>query len=126
MSTFLPFGVLLSLELVLMGLSVGLAALHAHLIKKNEPIQHWVWATLYTAIVGFTLIFWRLPWIFGFIQLCGHLAAFDWSLDAFRRLPWNYRSATTTSAIDQFFGPYIFWAELFCAIAYLSAQYYIL
>lgn len=126
MATYIPFGILLSIEVVLLLLSVGLAKLHAFLIAEQEPIVHWIWALVYGACVLFTLFFWQLPWWFGLIQLAGHLAAFDWALDAFRSLSWRYISPTTTSKIDQLLGRYLFWVELFCGALYIIAQFFIL
>lgn len=126
MEIYTPFGVLLSIEIGLLLLSIGLAAIHAHLIAEQEPIVHWIWAAVYGSCVLLTLFFWQLPWWFGLIQLCGHLTAFDWALDAFRGLSWRYTSTTTTSKIDQLLGRYLFWAELVCAAIYIIAQFFIL
>lgn len=126
MVTYTPFGALLAIELTLLLLSVGLAKLHAHLIAEQEPIVHWVWAAVYGASVLLALFFWELPWWFGLVQLAGHLAVFDWSLDAFRGLSWRYTSPTTGSVLDRLLGRYLFYIELLAAVLYVAAQFYIL
>lgn len=126
MAIYTPFGTTLSIELILLALSIAIAAFHAHLIKEGETIVHWTWGAAYASIVLVVVFFFKLPWWFGAIQLCQHLAAFDWSLDLFRKLPLTYTSKTTTSVIDQLVGKYLFWVELTAAVVYVAAQFYIL
>lgn len=126
MAIYTPFGTTLSIELILLALSIAIAAFHAHLIKEGETIVHWIWGAAYASIVLVVVFFFKLPWWFGAIQLCQHLAAFDWSLDLFRKLPLTYTSKTTTSKIDQFLGNALIYAEVMCAAVYIIAQFYIL
>lgn len=121
----MPIGTLFAIEFTLIVVSVALAAWHAHLIRQQRPIVHWVWATIFGALVAFTTFYWHFGWRFAFMQLAGHLPAFNWSLNRFRGLSLTYVSKATTSTIDQLLGHWIVYIELLCAAIFLLYNVFI-
>jgi hypothetical protein len=102
------------LELILViPLSIGMAAWHAHLEKIKRPIKHGWWALVYCIPVAAVMYFqgllhfawnWKIMWpevAYALACFAGRLDVFNISLNEFRKLPIFYASTQTTSIVDR-------------------------
>lgn len=87
------------------------AYLDAQKIKRHEPIDHfwrsvvWVFVTAIPMIViDLTLVNdWTYPFLCVLIGICIRAGFFDYALNKFRGLDFNYVSLSTNSFIDTFY-----------------------
>lgn len=116
--------------------SILMAAWHKHLIKKGRKIEHALWALLYGALIAAGM-YWQRDelhtiWHIGFFALAcavGRLPVFNISLNLFRGLAWNYSSATTTSLVDhieaRLFGKRTWLVDIVAVIIFIPLQFFI-
>jgi len=121
-------------EAVLMAISVAFAWIQSDMIKDDDSIEHGWWSVAFGIFVlGFSLMLYGLAWkkclLFGAIQGLGHLPAFNFLLNSFRKdKAWNYVSTKTTSLLDKaqywLFGSkaWIFW--IVCGAAFIALQFF--
>jgi hypothetical protein len=124
-------------ELILvLPVSIIMAAWHAHLIDKQRPIRHDLWALLYALLIS-AAMYWRREEIQNIRQIAlftlacavGRLPVFNVSLNLFRRLSWTYVSRASTSVVDKVemrvFGQRVWIAEALMVILFIILQFFI-
>jgi hypothetical protein len=122
--------------ILVLPVTIIFAAWHAHLIEKQRPINHPLWALLFGVLLA-AAMYWQRDHLHTIRQVglfapaccIGRLVVFNVSLNLFRGLSWTYISPTSTSVIDKvsmrLFGARVWLFEIVLGIVFIILQFYI-
>lgn len=112
------------IEIGFIGINIGMAAWHAHLIKHQRPIKHCLWGLLYAIFVAGVWLSQNQPIVCICLVLIRE-TIFSPVLNYFRGLGFFYRSSTSGSLLDKWQGALLLPIYITCVAALIVLQLYL-